>query len=257
MQKKTKLLTSLVVAGKLASSAHLASAEGLGKTGSADSSLSLDQIGFPLTILTPPINEDLGSTVQSTPSGTIFSADSDEALNSSIQPRIDFVINNIQSNSAHPVVVFLAYSTVKGDPSQWQDFSLNDLSLDRETFKIISAFQVQSNNNAFGEFNVSATPLGTINNNGRDSIVVSLNLNDLNHPDFEGNNIYFQVVAIPLVNGEFDFSAASTSELDHYQISRHDPNQPGSGSKLDNTDSGSTDSGTKGDTSSGGDTGGK
>lgn len=238
-----------MVAGKLASSAHLASADGLGKAGSPDSNLSLDQIGYPLTILTPPINEDLGSKVQSTTSGTIFSADSDKAFTSALQPRIDFVINNIQSNNTHPIVVFLAYSTAKGNPSQWQDFSLHDLFLDRETFKIISAFQVQSNNNAFGEFNVSSSPLGTINNNARDSIVVSLNLNDLNHPDFESDNIYFQVVAIPLVDGEFDFSAASTSELDHYKISRHDPNLPGSGSKLN-------DSGSKGNTSSD-DAGGK
>ena len=120
MTKNTSKIISIIAAGKLVTSANLASAGGLGKiqsdsSSSSNSSISLDQIGYPLEVLTPPINAedtlinaDNGGKVTSSPSGTIFAADSGKAFSSGLQPRIDFVISDIQSQDT-PVVVFLAY----------------------------------------------------------------------------------------------------------------------------------------------------
>ncbi|RLA25594.1 MAG: hypothetical protein DRQ62_02050, partial [Gammaproteobacteria bacterium] len=87
MKKNTMKIVSIIAAGKLATSASLASAGGLGKiqndsNTSSASSISLDQVGYPLEILTPPINvddavinPDNGGKVESSPTGTIFTAD--------------------------------------------------------------------------------------------------------------------------------------------------------------------------------------
>jgi len=237
VKKKTKLIASIIVSGKLGSSLGIASADGLGKMG-GDSSLSLDQVGYPITILTPPINseailnsEDQGGKVQSTPSGTIFTTSVTNAVDSAKQPRIDFIVNNISINE-NPTAIFLAYSTVIGTASQWQDLQIDNILLDRDTFKIISATQVQSTNSGFGEFSSTPTPLGTMSNNVGSSVIMSLNLGDLNHSDFMGDNIYFQVVSIPVINGDLHFPGAKVSELDHYQISRQDASLEGSGSKV-------------------------
>lgn len=239
MKKVTKIITSIAVAGKLATSPHIASAGGLGKAGSSNPSLSMDQIGFPLTILTPPINadeilneSDRGGKVKTRETGTIFAVDSSRSTENKRPPRIDFVVNNIPK-SENPVVVFLAYSTVKGDPSQWADLQLADFSLDRDTFKVVSAVQIQATDTDFGSFNVTETPLGSNANKEGSSIIISLNLGDLNHADFEGNNIFFQVVSVPLINGDFDLAKANVSELDHYEILRKKPGgKKGSGSKV-------------------------
>lgn len=239
MKNKIKLISSIFIAGKLATAPHLASAGGLGKnsSNSGEESLSLDQIGYPLTILTPPIDtnkilatEDQGSKLTSSDSGTLFSGKSYNTTGQ--QSRIDFIINNIQGNK-NPVVVFLAYSLTKGDPSQWQDLQLNNFFLDRKTFKIISSIQVKSSNQPFNQQFNTSTPLGSTTNQETNSVIVSLDLGDLNHLDFIDNNIYFQVITFPLINGELDFSAAKTSELDHYIISREEKYQTKSNSKID------------------------
>jgi len=272
MKQKTTKIISLLAAGKLALSVNHASAEGLGKVDSntsSNTSLSLDQIGYPLQILTPPNTSDSGSKSSE---GIFFLADNGKALDSGIQPRIDFVINRIQQHT--PVVVFLAYSTVQGSPEQWQDMPLNDFFLDRATTHIVSAIQVDPLQN-FDTFNVTPSPLGNIDNERGSSVVVSLNLTDLNHMEFDSDNIYFQAVSIPLVDGQLVFSEAMISELDHYTISRAIAGQDGSGSKVTDSHSkfsdvsvggstlsdtsktggGSSDSGSK--DSGGGDTGGK
>lgn len=260
MQKKIKLISSIAIAGKLATSPHLASAGGLGKAdgGSSAPNISMDQIGYPLDILTPPIDtskaltrDDQGGKLESSPSGTIFAADLGKSTDSGGQPRIDFVINNIQNND-NSVVVFLAYSTSKGSSSEWSDLPLKNFSLDRQSFNIISAVEVQSRNRPYGDFNSRSNPLGKASTNKGNSVVVSLNLSDLKDPVFKKNNLYFQVIAIPVINGEFDFSSAKASELDHYTIAREDDTQTGSGSKTGDSSSGSKSGG-----SSGGDTGGK
>ncbi|NOQ13485.1 MAG: hypothetical protein GQ583_03260 [Methyloprofundus sp.] len=253
MKKHTKNIISIAVVGKLASTTNLVSATSLGKQDNSSSSIaapmSLDQIGYPLEILTPPvnisdsvINENNSGKVTSTETGTIYANDLGKAVDSGKQPRIDFIMNNIQQSNNTPVVVFLAYSTIKGDASQWLDLQLSNLILDRDTMKIISAFTVHPAQ-TFGPFNQESTPLGNITNKNGRSVIVSLNLNDLEHLDFDDDNIYFQAVSIPLVDGEFDFSSASVSELDHYKIERKTAGSEGSGSKVSTDENGSKSSG--------------
>ena len=237
-QKATKII-SLLAAGKLGLSVNHVSAEGLGKiqadSNTPSTSLSLDQIGYPLQILKPPSASNNGSKSSE---GVFFLADNGIALDSGLQPRIDFVINRIQQNT--PAVVFLAYSTVQGSPEQWQDMPLKNFFLDRKTTHIVSAIQVDPLQN-FDTFNVTPSPLGNIDNERGSSVVVSLNLTDLNHAEFDSDNIYFQAVSIPLVDGQLVFSEALISELDHYTISRATAGQNNNGSK----DSGSGDTGGK------------
>ncbi len=249
MKKNTTKIISIIAASKLATSTNLVSAGGLGKIQNdsntpSTSSISLDQVGYPLEILTPPINAenvvinpDNGGKVESSPTGIFFTSDIGKAVNSGLQPRIDFIISGFQNQNT-PVVVFLAYSTVIGDPDQWQDLELNGLFLDRDTISIISAFKIDPVSN-FGDFNVTSSPLGDINNDNGNSVIVSLNLSDLEDSSFDGDNIYFQAISVPLNNGQFDFSAASISELDHYEISREIVGQEGSGSKVPEASSGS------------------
>jgi hypothetical protein len=248
MNKKTKKIASTLIAGKIASSSAsvMAGGSGLGKSQiSNDSTLSLDQVGYPIEILTPPLNiQDIsvtgngGKYSAQAETGTIYTAANGKIADSEKQARIDFVISGLQIQ-ASPVVVFLAYSTIKGDPSQWQDLQLDNVFLDRESITIISATQIEARGagNPFEAFNNTSTPLGSVNENAN-SIIVSLNLSDLSDPEFSDDNIYFQVIALPLVNGEFVFSEAQISELDHYVISRVIPGQTNSGSKSANTNSG-------------------
>ncbi len=226
MKIHLKNVASVAVAGKLAVASCNVSAGGLGKMQSEQDSfgppLSLDQVGFPPDILLPPQNREA--------SGTIFSG-SNAFSDGQRVPRIDFIINHIQ-NQEHPVVIFLAYSTFEGDPSQWSDLQLNNLYLDRETTQIISAYNVAAVDDADLP-DIFPTPLGRINHNGGNSVVVSLDLDGFDHPDFDGDNIYFQAIAIPVINDNLAFADATVSELDHYIISSEVLNRDNIGSKLD------------------------
>lgn len=253
MKKNKSQIISIIAAGKLISSSTLASAEGVGKVVSDPSSpLSIDQVGYPVDILTPPIDSttssDSGGKINSADSGVLYSEATGKALDSGKQPRIDFIINNIQNNE-NPVVVFLAYSTVKGSPRQWSDLQLGNLFLDRDSLNIISAFIVDPKDN-YGVFNTTPTPLGNVQNDDGNSVIVSLNLADLDHPDFADDNIYFQAVSIPFINNQLDFSDAHISELDHYKIARRIEGEEGSGSKSVDTGS-KTDGGKTGGTNGG------
>ncbi len=244
MNTKIKHISTTLVAGKIATSSATLMAAGLGKAQS-NNTLALDQIGYPMEILAPPINnQEIGTVGDNgskyfTPSevGTIFTSGTGKMTASNGERRIDFVISQIKKQ-ATPLVVFLAYSTTKGNESQWQDLPLNNVLLDRDSMNIISAIQIEaSSDNPFASVNKASTPLGTVNDN-ENSIIISLNLSDLNHPDFADNHIYFQVIAIPFVNGNFIFSDAQVSELDHYMISREVQGQANSGSKAANVSSG-------------------
>ncbi|BCG64312.1 MAG: hypothetical protein methR_P2085 [Methyloprofundus sp.] len=248
MNKKTKKIASALIAGKIAGSSAtvMAGGSGLGKNQvSNDSTISLDEIGYPIEILTPPYNiQDVSitgsgsKTSAQAETGTIYTAANGKTASSENKARIDFVISNVQKQT-NPVVVFLAYSTIKGDPSQWEDLQLGNIFLDRESITIISATQVEGGGveNPFRAINESSTPLGTVNED-ENSIIISLNLSDLSDPEFSDNNIYFQVIALPLVDGEFVFTDAQISDLDHYVISRVTPGQTNSGSKSASTNSG-------------------
>ncbi|MDT8407095.1 MAG: hypothetical protein RQ715_07575 [Methylococcales bacterium] len=230
---------SLAAAGKLALTTNAASAQGLGKIDAPDSTslsaepLSLDQVGFPMSILTPPFDiSNVGSKASGINSqdGTLFSQDVASAQNSGLSPRIDFVISNI-NNQNDPVVVFLAYSPELGNPSQWQDLGL-DIDLDRNSIQIFAAFQIDAGASLQGlDATSPTTPLGSVID-AENSMRVSLALADLNTPELASNNLYFQSVAVPLLDGQPRFDLAQTSELDHYVINHDNSNAQTTGSKI-------------------------
>lgn len=285
MKKQTKKIISVLALGKLATASTTVGAGGLGKIQDTHTEqMSLDQVPYPLEILRTPVNvsdatlgDYSGSKAESSDSGVIFLNDLQEAHNSGIQPRIDFVVGNIHSHGDIPVFIFLAYSTELGSTSEWADLGLDGLRLGRENVQILSGFAVDTTD-PIEDFNENSTPLGSVNNDTGRSVVIPLDLNDLDHADFDGNNIYFQVISIPIIGDDLDLSAANVSEVDHYTIERSVPDEAGSGSKIapiiedDDTESCSTDdasdddsdTGSKGDDDSGSktesdseDTGGK
>ncbi|NOQ64508.1 MAG: hypothetical protein GQ582_08355 [Methyloprofundus sp.] len=250
MKKSTKKILSVIALSKLASTSPIASAGGLGKLDSEP--MSLDQVGYPLEILTPPIDAEQALTstansaskLPSSETGTIFAGDLGKAIDSGKQPRIDFIINNIHSESDAPVVVFLAYSTKKGSLDEWPD--IPGILLDRDSVQVLSAFSV-SPAQGIGPFNQQATPLGNIDNQENRSVIISLDLNDLSDISFDDDQIYFQAVSIPYLNGDFDYAAANVSELDHFVIERKIAETEGSGSKFPEEEI-VTDTGSKGNT---------
>ncbi len=267
-----KKAITYISAGKLAIGISTANAGGLGKADNASptvSSLSMDQIGYPIEILTPPIIKNnlalstegsgkLGSSAE----GFLYSKDISTAIKNGLQPRIDFIVGGMQNDS--PTVVFLAYSTRLGSASQWLDFPLNNFELDRETLKIIGAFQTEPVRGLEG-FTVEDTPLGSLPNQGN-SFIIRLNLTDISTLNLENNAVYFQAVSVPLINGELVFAEAIVSEVDTFLKSDGVSADGHSGSKIVTDGSKTTDTGSKttGSTDSGGskttntaDTGGK
>ena len=272
MKKRTKNIISALALGKLVTTSSTVSAGGLGKVqDSHTEQMSLDQVPYPTEILRAPVNVgdatlgDYSGKADSSESGVIFINDLQEAHNSGIQPRIDFVVGNIHSHGDVPVFIFLAYSTQLGSAADWADLGLEGLRLGREDIQILSGFAVDTTD-PIENFNEESTPLGSVNSGTGRSVIISLDLNDLDHADFDDNNIYFQVLAIPIIGDNFDLSAATVSEVDHYTIERSIPDESGSGSKIEpvteeDTESCSTDddsdTGSKNDEEDEGDSGSK
>lgn len=241
MHQFTKIIT-YISAGKLAIGVSTANAGGLGKvesqspTTTSSTSFSMDQVGYPFEILTPPIlKSDLalttegGGKVASNDQGFLYSSNISSALASGLQPRIDFVISGVENNDS-PTVIFLAYSTKPGTEEEWSDLPLDNFVLNRDTFNIIGAFQTEPVNQ-LEEFSVKSTPLGTLNDAGK-SFIISLNLSDIDKLELENNSIYFQAVSIPFVNGTFIFKDATVSELDVFLRSNQDSDDIYAGSKV-------------------------
>lgn len=266
--KKLHKVGALAVAGKLALQMGNVSAAGLGKVSPDATSalkISLDEVGYPLEILTPPLSsaelnlntstgskKSSSSTTGSGNDGKLYSEDIKAAFSAGKKPRIDFVVNNIQ-NPEHPVVVYLAYSTKLGSPTQWADLPLS-ISLDRKTLHVVAAYKIDPIA-SLSEFNANApSPLGKLANNGN-SVIIPVEISDLSHAEFAENSIYFQTVAVPYVNGQLVFAQATASELDHYVISKKSASAPNKGSKVaenNSKQSSSSSSGSSGSSSSGG-----
>ncbi len=222
-----KPLVHLALAGKLAIQSSSVAAGGIGKT--ENSAISLDEIPYPIEILTPPVDsEQLNQNTFGVASsnGRIFSEEINTAFSSGKLPRIDFIVNNLPIRE-EPIVVFLAYSTKPGDPSQWADLQMN-LSLDRETLQIIAGVQTTSMSSSLG---FPQTPLGFAPNTAN-SVVIPVQLSSLGENDFPENTLYFQTIAVPVVNGEYDFSQAAVSEMDEFVIERSSNASPNNGSKV-------------------------
>ncbi len=244
---------ALVTAGKLAVSAGSSMAVETDPKASLGSKLqmednaapplSLNQIGYPLDLLTPP-TEGLvdtaapasssalpGLLVQNRPNGTIWTGvipAKDPATGAFPQgtahPRIDFVIGNIRNDSA--VDVFLTYST-KPIGSDQAPLKLRggSFALDFATLQIVAGSTLQPEM----RMPMPPTPLGRTASPKTRSIVISVALDDLNAPALAASNeLFFQAVVLP--QGA-DLTEGQASEVDRYVIQRVQAGVSGSGSK--------------------------
>jgi len=232
MKKNTKKNIVLsMAAGKLALNMQYASAGGLGKTSSSGSALSLNEVGAPLQIITPP--NDSGSK-----NGVLYTQ---LAQNQ----RIDFIVDGVQRN--HSAVVYLAYSKAAGRADQWIQFShgQGQLELDVNSIQVLAGLTVHPTE--IHPF--PGTPLGE-QKRKHESIVMPVDLTDLENVGFDGERLYFQSIAVPLdANGELRWDIAQASEVDEIVIDR----TSNTNTEVENgKSSGSDDSGSKNN-----DTGGK
>ena len=250
MSKLKKAITYLSI-GKLAVGVSAANAGGIGKVESSSPTLSIDEIGHPIQILTPPLENNefyFGGKQENSAEGFLFADDITAAKNKGIQPRIDFIINGIKNNYGSANITFLSYSTKKGDPSQWSDINL-PIQLDRETMTIIGAVET-AGARTFGSF--EPTALGTTSTNQGSSAIISLHLADINTLELEEDAIYFQAISVPLLEGNFIFDEAVVSELDTFLRSNDLSDDNRSGSKLNENGSKSANSNNGSNTDNGG-----
>ena len=286
---RLKKTLTLAAAGKMALAAGSASAA-LGKTDNTPTDqnqlppVSLDQIGYPLDLLTPPMGDFnaseadgalgkagsgsftggaangfiwAGELARPTSGGDSGSKDSSGDTSgdpSAQQPpapqaRIDFIVNGIRNDI--PMQVFLAYSTAGGRPDAWIGSATGHLELDPAALQLIAAIHTQPNQNV-ADF--PSTPLGHVPPRRSRSVTVPVVLSDLSDPSLAGNSIFFQAIAIPVdPDGEFLWDQSQVSELDHYRIERYE-SETESGSK--NGDASASQSKSGGDSSTDGDSSG-
>jgi len=99
------------------------------------------------------------------------------------------------------------------------------LCLDMANVKILAGVRVHAPN----QFLETPTPLGKVLPNPN-SVSVSVKLSDLHK--FEGDELYFQAMAVP-AGEDLEFSKAQVSECDRFIIVKPEENKAGSGSKAD------------------------
>lgn len=268
---RLKKTLTLAAAGKMALAAGNASAA-LGKADTDTTgpgqlpAVSLDQIGYPLDLITPPTvgvnSQDVEATLgkagsssdsfATNSSGFIWAGElrhastdgkGDETTEptTTIEARIDFIVNGIRNDI--PMQIFLAYATSAGRSDAWIPSANGQLELDPDSLQVMAAIQTQPVETLV---ELPATPLGTIPARDSRSITIPLVLSDLSDPSLSGNNIYFQAIAIPVsTDGSFQWEQSQVSELDHYRIERY----------VEGTDSGSKNSAGSTPTKTGDDTG--
>lgn len=171
-----------------------------------DQLLRLDQVAYPESLLSTPDNSNYG---------TLYRSAVQQELAQAATPHIDFVISGIHAGQ-QPVMVYLAYSTSLGDSSQWSDLGIQQLELDRANMQLLGAYRVESTQT---QLTNQVTPLGSSQLSGN-SAVISVALSDLNDLSFISEHVYFQAIAVPLIDNTPDFSQAVASELDQYRLSR-------------------------------------
>ena len=252
---KTNYLTlrkvvTTVAAGKLALSASVSMAQtdcGMGKGAcegiDADHypALSLDAIGAPMEILTPPrdnmdwedmgfdnpYSQDSGGKESSDPgdpnAGMIWAGDINHILEQADKPkpRIEFIVNGIRNDE--PVMVILAYAITKDEKDMWApalgDFHSGKFALG-EDFTMIGGMIVEPQH-PLPEGLLPENPLGVQAPLRTQSVHIPIDLNNLDL--IPGEHIYFQAVILPMAmkdDGNFDFAESQASEVDHFIIER-------------------------------------
>lgn len=245
---------SLIAASKLAvgmGSAAYADDASLGSKMPAETApkLGLFEIGYPLELLTPPI-EGLANATSSTGSKNTTSDENAQQIakkgriwtkaipkqdangafpQNTPHPRIDFAVSNIRNDG--PVTVYLLYGTrLAASPMTLRPnagtFNLDLNSLGQDTH-ILAGVALQPETKLVG---LPASPVGSDLNPKTRSAVISVALNDLSK--VTGNNIYFQAAVVPDNGG---IAEAQASEVDYFVVERVRADRANSGSKASKT----------------------
>jgi len=194
----------MIIAGKMAVSVQVTQAGGLGKTDDGSSStvnsITLDEIGSPYYILSPP------GLVSNT--GTLYTQ-------LAADQKIDFVISGIELQSS---LIYLAMSKGANKAELWPPMDTGQLELDPDSLELISALDYIPSIN----FNIETpeTSLGQVKRQN-DKVTIPYQLSNLQSLGEEGETIYFQVVVIPIGSeGEMIWDESHASEVDAFVIDR-------------------------------------
>ncbi|MDD2816947.1 MAG: hypothetical protein PHP00_14645 [Thiotrichaceae bacterium] len=192
----------LWVAGKLALASPMSSANGgFGKLDEqAIPELSLYQTAVSGNFLSTP-------TQGKNDSGRIFvkeiQADS----------RIDFMVSGIRNDRA--MDIYLAFSTRPGKAESWEKSRVGHIVLDPQTLEIIAGIRSFPTQLFFNQ----TTSLGKAQVRTH-TVTFSIRLGDLNAPQLQSDELYFQAFAVPAQTT--DFVESQVSELDHYFLVREE-----------------------------------
>jgi len=124
---------------------------------------------------------------------------------------VEFTVNYIRNDM--PMDVYLAFSTRPSNPNDWPNSFRGQLELDPESLEILAAVRIEP----VVHFLEQETSLGETEFKTQ-TIVFLVELSDLNSPQLQGDEIFFQALAVP--EKTMDFKKSQASELDHYEIVR-------------------------------------
>jgi len=125
--------------------------------------------------------------------------------------RLDFMVSGIRND--RPMDVYLAFSTRPGKAESWPNSRVGHLTLDPQTLEIIAGVRSTPTQLFFNP----TTSLGRAQVRTR-TVTFSIKLSDLNAPQLQSDELYFQAFAVPAQTT--DFVESQASELDHYFLIR-------------------------------------
>lgn len=151
--------------------------------------------------------------------GTLFSSYS---LDEEKPAYIDFFISGIRADI--PMNIYLAFSTRPSD----REARAGQLGVDPQSMEILAGVHMHPLRSLVDDDSVFKRKLGTQSILGETAIhtqtaILSVKLSDLAAPQLQGNELYFQAIAIPSFDGQHNDeprAATQTSEIDFYQIDR-------------------------------------
>jgi len=127
---------------------------------------------------------------------------------------VEFTVSYIRNDM--PMDVYLAFSTRPGGTRDWPISLSGQLELDPRSLEILAVVRVEPAK-SLDHLSPENTSLGKAEFKTQ-SVVFSVELSDLSSPKLQGNEIFFQALAVPEKTVDFDRSQAS--DLDRYEIVR-------------------------------------
>jgi len=124
---------------------------------------------------------------------------------------VEFTVSYVRNDM--PMDIYLAFSTRPSNVDDWPNSYRGRIELDPESLEILAAVRVEP----AIHFLEQETALGKTEFKTQ-SVVFSVELSDLNSPQLQGDEVFFQALAVP--EKTMDFKESQASELDHYEIIR-------------------------------------